>query len=160
MVVRGFLTAAIALIALRGTLRHVDRYTYLIALTGPFALLGLYEGIRHLGAGPAIGTDRIELIEAIENHDPDFHALLPTFLDEEISRATRRHPVNRADPRCSAHFLPFRCAPLLPRPAPRPARLNHSAALRMELEPRIDLHDHSRRVVTGIARIWHAPVVL
>jgi hypothetical protein len=47
-----------------------------------------------------VGTDRIELIEAFENHDPDFHALLPTFLDEEISHATRRHPVNRADPRC------------------------------------------------------------
>jgi drug/metabolite transporter (DMT)-like permease len=54
MVVRGFLTAAIALIALRGTLGHVDKYTYLIALTGPFAVLGLFHGIRHLGAGPAI----------------------------------------------------------------------------------------------------------
>jgi hypothetical protein len=35
-----------------------------------------------------VGTDRIELIEAIENHDPDFHAMPPTFLDEEL--ATQR----------------------------------------------------------------------
>ena len=63
-----------------------------------------------------VGTDRIELIEAIENHDPDFHALLPTFLDEEISHATRRHPVDRPNLGRA-------------RTDPRPVRLNHSAAL-------------------------------
>ena len=54
MVVRGFLPAGIALIGLRGTLGNVDKYTYLIALTGPFATLALFESIRHLGAGPTI----------------------------------------------------------------------------------------------------------
>jgi hypothetical protein len=42
-----------------------------------------------------VEINRIELIDAIENHDRDFHALLPTFLDEEIRHATRRHPVDR-----------------------------------------------------------------
>ncbi len=54
MVFRGFLTAGMALIGLRGIVGRVDRYTYLIALTLPFATLGLFEGIRHWGAGPTI----------------------------------------------------------------------------------------------------------
>lgn len=54
MVFRGFLTAAMALLCLRGKLRKVDRHTYLIGLTLPFATLGLFEGIRHWGAGPTI----------------------------------------------------------------------------------------------------------
>ena len=59
-----------------------------------------------------VGTDRIELIEAIENHDPDFHALLPTFLDEDISHATRRHPVDRPNLRGLGTVLAL---PLRPR---------------------------------------------
>lgn len=54
MVFRGFLTALMALIGLRGIVGRVDRYTYLIALTLPFATLGLFEGIRHWGAAPTI----------------------------------------------------------------------------------------------------------
>lgn len=54
MVFRGFLTAGMALIGLRGVVGSVDKYTYLIALTLPFATLGLFEGIRHWGAGPTI----------------------------------------------------------------------------------------------------------
>lgn len=54
MVFRGFLTAGMALIGLRGVIGRVDKYTYLIALTLPFATLGLFEGIRHWGAGPTI----------------------------------------------------------------------------------------------------------
>jgi len=47
MVFRGFLTALMAFIGLRGAIGRVDRYTYLIALTLPFATLGLFKGIRH-----------------------------------------------------------------------------------------------------------------
>lgn len=54
MVFRGFLTAIMAFIGLRGHIGRVDKYTYLIALTMPFATLGLFEGIRHWGAGPTI----------------------------------------------------------------------------------------------------------
>lgn len=54
MVFRGFLTALMALIGLRGVIGRVDRYAYLIAITLPFATLGLFEGIRHWGAGPTI----------------------------------------------------------------------------------------------------------
>jgi len=54
MVFRGFLTAAMALIGLRGYIGRVDKYTYTIALVMPFATLGLFEGIRHWGAGPTI----------------------------------------------------------------------------------------------------------
>lgn len=54
MVFRGFLTAAMAFIGLRGRLGRVDKYTYLIALTLPLATLGLFEGIRHWGVGPTI----------------------------------------------------------------------------------------------------------
>ena len=54
MVFRGGLTALMALAALRGKLGRVDNYTYGIAIALPCATLGLFEGIRHLGAGPAI----------------------------------------------------------------------------------------------------------
>lgn len=54
MVFRGFLTALMAFIGLRGVIGRVDKYTYLIALVLPFATLGLFEGIRHWGAGPTI----------------------------------------------------------------------------------------------------------
>ena len=54
MVFRGFITAGMALIGLRGVVGRVDKYTYLIALTLPFATLGLFEGIRCWGAGPTI----------------------------------------------------------------------------------------------------------
>lgn len=54
MVFRGFLTAAMAFIGLRGVIGRADKYTYLIALTLPLATLGLFQGIRHWGAGPTI----------------------------------------------------------------------------------------------------------
>lgn len=65
MVFRGFLTAVMALIGLRGTIGRVDKYTYLIALVLPLATLGLFQGIRHWGAGPTIiivtGTPLVNL---------------------------------------------------------------------------------------------------
>lgn len=54
MIFRGFLTALMALVVLRGKVWTRDKYTYLLALTLPFATLGLFEGIRHWGAGPTI----------------------------------------------------------------------------------------------------------
>lgn len=54
MVFRGFLTAAITFTFLRGNIGRVDKYTYLIALVVPFVTLGLFEGIRYLGAGPTV----------------------------------------------------------------------------------------------------------
>lgn len=54
MVFRGFLTAGMAFIGLRGFVGYVDKYTHLIAIVLPFATLGLFEGIRHWGAGPTI----------------------------------------------------------------------------------------------------------
>ena len=54
MVFRGFLTAIMAFIGLRGVIGRADKYTYLVALILPFATLGLFEGIRHWGAGPTI----------------------------------------------------------------------------------------------------------
>lgn len=54
MIFRGYLTATMALIALRGVIGRVDRYTYCIMFTLPFVTLGLFEGIRRWGAGPTI----------------------------------------------------------------------------------------------------------
>ncbi|MDR0860129.1 MAG: DMT family transporter [Candidatus Peribacteria bacterium] len=54
MVFRGFLTAIIALIGLRGNVGRVDKYTIGIAVILPLATLGLFEGIRNWGAGPTI----------------------------------------------------------------------------------------------------------
>lgn len=54
MAFRGFLTAAMVFIGLRGHIGRVDKYTYLIALTVPFATLGLFQGIRYWGVGPTI----------------------------------------------------------------------------------------------------------
>ena len=54
MVFRGFMTAGMAFVGLKGKLTRVDRYTYLIAIVLPFATLGLFQGVRHWGAGPTI----------------------------------------------------------------------------------------------------------
>jgi drug/metabolite transporter (DMT)-like permease len=54
MVFRGFLTASIALLLMRGRIGKADKYTYLIAFVLPLATLGLFEGIRSWGAGPTI----------------------------------------------------------------------------------------------------------
>ena len=57
MVYRGYITALLALIWMlfqKEDVFRVDKYTYLIALTVPFATLGLFEGIRSWGAGPTI----------------------------------------------------------------------------------------------------------
>lgn len=54
MVFRGGITAVLALICLRGAVGHTDKYTYLMAITVPFATLGLFQGIRHWGVGPTI----------------------------------------------------------------------------------------------------------
>ncbi len=79
MVFRGFLTAAMALIGLRGHIGRVDKYTYLIALTLPFATLGLFEGIRHWGAGPTI---------IIITATPLVNLVIGTFLGRRISPAS------------------------------------------------------------------------
>jgi len=54
MVFRGFITAGLAFIFLGGSVWHNDKYTYLIMLVLPLATLGLFQGIRHWGAGPTI----------------------------------------------------------------------------------------------------------
>lgn len=78
MVVRGFSTALIAFIGLRGAVKRVDNYTYLIALTLPLATLGLFQGIRHLGAGPTI---------IIVTATPVVQFILSIFLKRHISTA-------------------------------------------------------------------------
>lgn len=79
MVFRGFLTAIMAFIGLRGHIRRVDKYTYLIALTLPFATLGLFEGIRHWGAGPTI---------IIITATPLVNLVIGAFLGRQISSAS------------------------------------------------------------------------
>ncbi len=54
MVFRGFLTALMAFIGLRGVIRPVDKRLYLLAIVLPLATLGLFQDIRHWGAGPTI----------------------------------------------------------------------------------------------------------
>src|SRR3989338_7782515 len=79
MVFRGFLTAAMAFIGLRGVIGRVDKYTYLIALTLPFATLGLFEGIRNWGAGPTI---------IIITATPLVNLVIGAFLGRRISPAS------------------------------------------------------------------------
>jgi drug/metabolite transporter (DMT)-like permease len=79
MVFRGFLTASMALIGLRGHIGKVDKYTYLIALTLPFATLGLFQGIRHWGAGPTI---------IIITATPLVNLVIGAFLGRRISPAS------------------------------------------------------------------------
>lgn len=79
MVFRGVLTAVMAFIGLRGVLGRCDRYTYLIALTLPFATLGLFEGIRHWGAGPTI---------IIITATPLVNLVISFFLGRRISSAS------------------------------------------------------------------------
>ena len=54
MVCRGLVIGLMAAIGLRGVIRRVDKYTFLIALVLPFATLCLFEGIRNWGVGPTI----------------------------------------------------------------------------------------------------------
>ncbi len=56
MMFRGFLTAGMALIGLRGVIKfgQVDKFTWLIFFTLPFATLGLFQGTRQWGAGPTM----------------------------------------------------------------------------------------------------------
>ena len=79
MAFRGFLTAGMALIGLRGAIGRVDKYTYLIALTLPFATLGLFEGIRHWGAGPTI---------IIITATPLVNLIIGAFLGRRVSQAS------------------------------------------------------------------------
>ncbi len=51
---RGFLTALMAAVVLRGRIMDIDRWTICIALVIPFASLGLFKGIRAWGAGPTL----------------------------------------------------------------------------------------------------------
>ena len=79
MVFRGFLTAVMAFIGLRGAIGRVDKYTYLIALTLPFATLGLFEGIRHWGAGPTI---------IVITATPLVNLLIGIFIGRRVSSAS------------------------------------------------------------------------
>lgn len=79
MVFRGFLTALMAFIGLRGVIGRVDKYTYLIALTVPFATLGLFQGIRHWGAGLTI---------IVITATPLVNLLIGAFLGRRISGAS------------------------------------------------------------------------
>jgi drug/metabolite transporter (DMT)-like permease len=78
MVFRGFLTALMAFVGLKGIIGRTDKYTYLIALTLPFATLGLFEGIRHWGAGPTI---------IIITATPLVNLVVAAFLGRRISSA-------------------------------------------------------------------------
>ena len=79
MVFRGFLTASMAFIGLGGKFSRVDHYTWLIAITMPFATLGLFEGIRHWGAGPTI---------IIITATPVVNIIVSFFLGRQISAAS------------------------------------------------------------------------
>jgi drug/metabolite transporter (DMT)-like permease len=79
MAVRGFLTAGIILIGLGGVIGRVDKFTYFIALSMPFATLGLFEGIRHWGAGPTI---------IIITATPLVNLVIDIFTDRRISLAS------------------------------------------------------------------------
>lgn len=54
MVMRGFMTAAMVLIALKGVIGRADKYTYAIAFVLPFATLGMYKAVRIWGASATI----------------------------------------------------------------------------------------------------------
>lgn len=55
MVFRGYIVALFALALLRGhVVVGVDKYTYFLAATLPFATFGLFQGIKYWGAGPTI----------------------------------------------------------------------------------------------------------
>jgi len=79
MAFRGFLTATMALIGLRGIVGKADKHTYLIALTMPLATLGLFQGIREWGAGPTI---------IIISATPLVNVFIGTFLGRKISSAS------------------------------------------------------------------------
>jgi len=79
MVFRGFLTSLFAFIVLRGKIGKVDKYAYLIALTLPFATLGLFNGIRSWGAGPTI---------IIITATPLVNYLIGPFIGRKISLAS------------------------------------------------------------------------
>jgi len=57
----------------------VDKYTYLIGLVLPFATLGLFEGIRHWGAGPTI---------IIITATPLVNLIISFFLGRRVSSAS------------------------------------------------------------------------
>jgi len=79
IVFRGFITAIMAFIGLRGAIGKVDKYTWLIAVTLPFATLGLFEGIRHWGASPTI---------VIITATPLINFAISLFLGRRISGAS------------------------------------------------------------------------
>jgi drug/metabolite transporter (DMT)-like permease len=79
MVFRGFLTAGMVLAGLRGKVGRVDKFTWLITLVLPFATLGLFEGIRHWGAGPTI---------IIITTTPLVNLVIGTFLGRQVSPAS------------------------------------------------------------------------
>ncbi len=79
MIFRGFMTTIAAFIGLRGVIGKVDKYTWLIAITLPFATLGLFQGIRHWGAGPTI---------IIITATPLINFAISLFLGRKISEAS------------------------------------------------------------------------
>lgn len=79
MVFRGFFTAFIAIVLLKGVIGKVDRYTYLIALVLPLATLGLFEGIRAWGAGATI---------IILTATPIVNIIIGLFIGRKITRAS------------------------------------------------------------------------
>ncbi|OIO49491.1 MAG: hypothetical protein AUJ34_01080 [Parcubacteria group bacterium CG1_02_41_12] len=79
MVFRGFMTVIMSFIILRGNIGRVDKYTYLIALTLPFVTLGLFQGIRHWGAGPTI---------IIVTATPLVNLIIGAFLGRHVSSAS------------------------------------------------------------------------
>ncbi len=54
MTFRGYVTALLALLFMRGVVGKIDLYTKLMMIVLPLATLGLFQGVRYLGAGPTI----------------------------------------------------------------------------------------------------------
>jgi drug/metabolite transporter (DMT)-like permease len=72
LLLRGYVTALIVLVLVRGKVATTDRYTWWIALTVPFASYGLFRGIVEWEAGPTLiviaATPAINFLVTVFQH--------------------------------------------------------------------------------------------